>query len=107
MRKIRVTVTERLIQTSKRGDHVNCPVGRAIDACLPRVPKSPGEHVTVSTAIGRGRSNMLGAIIHGVWVKYPDSACEFITKYDAGEHVRPFSFDLEVPDGREDTCVPA
>ena len=81
---MRIEVTQEDIDKGVKENCVKCPVALSLRRLF------PGEwEVDVGDdAIYAG----------GNWYTPPDEAQEFIAKFDAGEPVAPFSFDVDLPE---------
>lgn len=70
----------------------HCPIARAIARAVDRAP------LAVLVGIDRARLHN-DARGSDVWqVELPAVASEFIVDFDLGRPVKPFDFDLEIPD---------
>ena len=87
--ELKVNVTAACISLGCKKDGFNCPVARAVMACLPNAwAADVGEDdVDINTS---PRSKW-------VRVPLPKKVREFIGAFDKGLEVRPFSFTLNVP----------
>ena len=80
--KKKINVTKRDIQLGEKDNALDCPVALAVKRHLPsRCLQVGSETVTFDC----------GSIF------LPESAREFIHRFDTGKRVKPFSFTLEIP----------
>jgi len=93
--KLHIEVTQEDISDGERGCGDRCMVWRAITRLLPDSPPD---------FCGAGRRDGSGAWVEWrredgyVSVDLPDSVGKEMTIWDNGGYVRPFSFDLDLPD---------
>lgn len=85
-----INVTQQHIDKGCRIQASNCPIALAIDELL----KEPLQAWVCQSNIGIGAE---GEERFRYQENTPESAKEFITRFDAGEPVEPFSFDLDIP----------
>ena len=93
MMKTLIPVTEEHIKNGKAKDPSCCPVALAVKE------RMAVKDVFANCYTIRGDIDYS----HGFCVRAPDSVYDFITKYDRGEPVEPFSFDLDtdIPEDEE------
>lgn len=82
---MRVTVTEEDIRNGVAGD---------------------GDHCAIACALRRTNGEEWCVEVPGVWNhttferwRLPETACRFAEDFDAGQDVRPFSFDMKPAEG--------
>lgn len=83
---MRITVTAQHIERGHRGLCTSCPVAIALAQAMPGSDPS----VTLKITIRR----------HGRTVAFelPAAVLDFVTAFDRGDRVRPFTFELPLPD---------
>lgn len=86
----RIEVTQLDIDEGYQGDCEFCPIARAVSVKI-----KPGFTCRVSRteiALFNEWRSLMG------WLKLPVWATEFVVRFDKGFPVRPFSFDLDIPE---------
>lgn len=86
-----VNVTyEMLIRPVGRDRHISCPVAQAVKTLVhPTLCVSAAVSVRISGWVD-------GKYINRV-IELPKEVLDFINKFDNGEEVEPFNFELELP----------
>jgi hypothetical protein len=89
----RIDVKQRHIMHGQRGKCNACPVALAIKE---KVLKTTGVEVaTYSVEL----TNWDGKNVKKVILNPPLGVARFVSYFDAGDPVQPFSFDLDIPEG--------
>lgn len=91
MTAVRIEVTEQDIADGIAGQCDRCPIAIAIArACA----------ADTSVRVGPALAGISAARMFGTaFVKLPESAQDFIFRFDAARPVEPFSFTLDIPAG--------
>ena len=98
---MKINVTQECIRQGKRNDGGSCPVALAIKEVFP----DSDVHVSKmgiyidnrqerSVSISSNIDGAVEAFMLGISLKIPVNVSTFIEKYDAGQWVVPFSFNL-------------
>lgn len=90
---LRVEVTSEDIQSGKRGNARHCPIALAIEGALRQLDVQDYQDWQSSFAAVFDSS-----IEQKLAIEIPESVRGFVNRYDLTLPVKPFSFDLEVPD---------
>ena len=86
-KEITVTVTKTDIAKGERKGRCTCPIARALKRCLPKAdgiyvyPASVWVHLPAVTSLSIGH--------------LPPDAKRFVERFDGGEAVEPFTFNLK------------
>lgn len=91
MNKLKVRVTKADIKYGKRCDRRECPIGYAIARRLIKI-QTRGWH----SSIWKNAVTMYSPYEYGFDSWLPKKAMLFIKAFDAGQEVKPFSFNLVV-----------
>lgn len=83
--KFHINVTQECIDKGKKRDYKFCPI--ALAAVKDGIPE-----------LRVGKTTMTICCNYEHRLVLPDTARDFISKFDQGEAVKPFEFDIEVPD---------
>jgi hypothetical protein len=94
---VHIEVTQDDIDSGIKCDHIRCPIGIAIERDTGRVASVCGDKIRFRLESSAGPYHWY----HWVGVDTPEVANDFIGTFDteARVHSKPFSFDIEVPEG--------
>ncbi len=82
----KIEVTQHDIDNGKRKSCTKCPVALAVNRTL-----------RAEASVGKRTINIIyGDATFEEGISTPTSAADFIRKYDEGEEVKPFNFELEL-----------
>lgn len=89
-KRILVDVTQEDIEMGERRASMRCPVALAVR----RVPELSACVVGPKDVISDSPAHP-----NGLDIPLPGAAIKFVLRFDSGRPVRPFSFELELPEG--------
>jgi len=89
--KLTINVTARDIEYGKRLSCQSCPIARACRRLK----------YFQNCAVSNLRIYFNRVVTTDNSIELPREASEFIEKFDRGKKVKPFKFEIEVPDGKE------
>ena len=88
--RVTIQVTQEHIDHGKAGDCAECPVARAFLGAVPDL-----QRVAVWDA-GCARADLYFGPVDPVVILLPEVVTDFVSAFDDGRPVSPFSFDVEV-----------
>ena len=87
-----INVTAEDIACGGRGNCSRCPVAKALTRCVPGVKESYASYTGGSLYAIAGP---------GLRVKFPIEVAYFISDFDSGLPVSPFTFTVEIPENHK------
>lgn len=86
--KIKIEVTQKDIDSGVESDVEACPVWRGVRRVVKRGMRVLVDHISIDLRI------------NGMWEELftPQRAINFMKRFDDGRAVKPFSFDLDIPE---------
>ena len=85
MRKIKVRVTAQHIAFGKKANYDSCPVALALAEAVGATPTTTGVATTIDLPGHRD-------------LPLPERVSQWVSDFDAGKPVKPFTFTLRVPE---------